>query len=247
MNEPTPGRAGCGPTLFRVALVIGTSFIGLAAGTYIGGHYLMEKGQGLAGPAIALGYGVAGAVIAGGLALLAAFLLKGTALKLAGGAALAGALALTLFLFLRVAGDQDSEKSSEADYAGIPPFTCVLEQTVVTDPYLRVKIEVDAARRRWATTGPGPQHQVCRGAVHAKGLKEVAAALTMLQNMAPADLAACQAETGQATQRLVWKMAGDAQERTLDIGPQCLNLPQVGRMVLSLDRLSMETYRIRCD
>lgn len=247
MNERTPGPAGCGPTIFRVALVIGASFLGLAAGTYIGGHYLMAKGQGLAGPAIALGYGVGGAVIAGVLALLAAVFLKGSALKLAGVAALVCALALTLFLVTKVAGNRAPENEADGDYAGIPPFRVVLEQTVITDPYLRVKIEVDAARRRWSTTGPGPQHQVCRGTIRAGGLRDVAAALDRLQEITPADQAACQADSGNATQRLVWNLSGDV-EHSLDIGPLCLVLPQVEQMVRSLDRISLgQTYGVTCD
>ena len=49
------------PGFFFVLFV---SFLGLAAGTFIGGAFFVPPGSGLAGPAIALGYGFVGLVAA---------------------------------------------------------------------------------------------------------------------------------------------------------------------------------------
>ncbi len=65
---PAPRR-----TLWSLLLVLCSLWLGLVAGTAIGGLFVPE-GSGLAGPAIALGYGVMGALA--GLALAIVFALK---------------------------------------------------------------------------------------------------------------------------------------------------------------------------
>ena len=83
------------PGFFFVLFV---SFLGFAAGTFIGATFFVPPGSGLAGPAIALGYGVVGLVIAlvGGVIL--ARKLAPAQLRMA--LLIAGVLALLVFALL---------------------------------------------------------------------------------------------------------------------------------------------------
>ncbi len=69
-----------GRTLARtgltILLVLGVFFLTFAAGTWAGGKFLVPPGQGLAGPAEALGYGLLAALVASALAILGSFKLS---------------------------------------------------------------------------------------------------------------------------------------------------------------------------
>lgn len=105
---PRPRRA-----LWTTLLVLGSFWIGLVAGTLVGGLFLVPVGSGLAGPAIALGYGiaaaVASAVVAGivGRRLPPRVLRRATA---AVGALAAVAVLAVVYLFVK----QQAQRQSEA-------------------------------------------------------------------------------------------------------------------------------------
>lgn len=151
--------------LFRILLVLGLVFIGLAAGTYLGGHFLVPAGSGLAGGPMALGYGLLGALITGILGIVPAVRLSGK--KLARVALLVGTVAVFLLagLTARFRQVQRARMDPDSAYQGLAGFSVSLEQIVIVDPYLSTRTELDSQRRRWATTLPDGRH--CRGTLSA--------------------------------------------------------------------------------
>lgn len=234
--------------LYRVLLTLSLGFFGLLAGTWLGGKYLVPAGQGMAGPVIALGYGVLAALIAAVLGLVLSFFLKGAVLKYSSLAGMGAALLLLGLGINRMAAAEEANKDPESEYAGVPPFVISWEQIVVTDPYLRVKVEVDSAKRRWVQTGPAPDHQVCRGVIRAKMLQDISAALTALSTAPATELEDCRASAGAAEQRLDWQYEHASGGR-LELSPACVrDSASLANLVRAMGRATLSpTSKVKCD
>jgi preprotein translocase subunit SecG len=102
--------------LWTTLLVLCSFWIGLVAGTVVGGLFFVPAGSGLAAPAIALGYGVgaalAGAIVAGivGRRLPPRALRRATAVV---GALAAVAVLAVVYLFVK----QQAQRQARADPA----------------------------------------------------------------------------------------------------------------------------------
>jgi formate-dependent nitrite reductase membrane component NrfD len=113
---PLPASPRQRRALWTTLLVLCSFWIGLVAGTVLGGLFFVPAGSGLAGPAIALGYGVAaalaGAIVAGivGRRLPPRVLRRTTAVV---GAVAAVAVVAVVYLFVK----QQAQRQATTDPA----------------------------------------------------------------------------------------------------------------------------------
>jgi hypothetical protein len=202
--EPSTRCAAVGRFLLRALFVLAAAFLALGAGSWFAARYIVAPGQGLTGPFEVLAYGALSALGAGVLAVAGSSLLRGRVLAVTSLIVAAGAAALLGHTVYDVYQTRAAQRDPDSAYAGVPAFTATLEQIVVTDPYLRVKVEVDSSERRWVNTGPAPEHQVCRGTIRAQMLQDVSAALATAIQGAQAEIAACESSRLAAQRRFAW-------------------------------------------
>lgn len=230
------------------AIALACAFWGLAIGTSLAGLYLVPPRSGLVGPVVALAWGLLAALVAAVLGLVVALRLGPHALRWVAVAAL-GALLLGLALSAyRYQQVQQANRDPDSAYAGIAPFEASLDQLVIEDPYLRVKMEIDTAERRLTSTGPGPDHRVCTGIVRAQRLRDLAEALAALD--APEGRAArraCEDAAGEPHRRLLWQFDDSAARGSLDLAPACAKMPAIARAIAAMDRASLSLSSVDCD
>lgn len=223
--------------LCRILLVICPGLLGLVAGTWLGGHYLVPKGSGLAGGPMALGYGLGGAALLACLGGAAAYSLEGASLR-RGAMACALAAAATLgALGLRMMAKDAAQREPDAAFAPAGRFTATMERLDQSDPYLFVKMEVDSQRRTWTQVGPAPKSQTCSSTMKAAHLVEIRKALDGLAAARDKATAACGATSGPALKRLRWSLEG--KEDSLEVSAACAQaLPEVARALALVESAS---------
>lgn len=205
--------------LWRFMLVACLALIGMAAGAWIGGHFLVSKGSGLAGAPIALGYGLLGAFAFVVVGFIAAFRLKQTALP---NAALFSALAVALVygaLTYQAMSKAAASREPDSAFAAVGNFTVTMERLDLSDPGLFVKMQVNSQSRKWTLTGPPPKHMVCSAKMRAKSLVGLRGALDALVTMDDDVLADCRTAKGPANKRLYWDVEGE--KNMLNISAAC--------------------------
>ena len=104
--------------LLSLPLLLATVALAFAAGTYLGGHYLVPAGQGLAAPVEAMGYGLLAALIALVLATFATARMPMKILRLSALAGLAVCLLLAAGLTLAI---RNAEADRNAEIRGLQP------------------------------------------------------------------------------------------------------------------------------
>ena len=253
MNQENPSGskssinwAGCA---LRAVLVLGTAFLGLVIGSNLAARFWVPKNQGLAGPFEVLFYGALFGLGAGALALALCFFLKGKALKITSLLVAISSLILLVIMGVLIQRNKQARLDPETAYAGIPEFSVSLEQLVIKDPYLRVKIEVDAKTRKWRSVGPAPENQNCRGGIRAKILSEIAAGLeAATSEKGQQTMNSCRVMAVVPDQRLVWSLA-DGSNGSLEFGQACLDKsPDLARLVRALNRATLSPVSpIKCD
>ena len=215
--------------LWRLLLMISLAFWGLSLGTSLGGMFLVPPGQGLAGPVEALGYGLLTAVIVAAAALYLTRSWPDRRLRIAALGASLSALILGSYLYTSYLQRREAARDPDSAYAGIPTFTISWEQVVVKDPYLRTKMDVNSAKRRWVSVGPAPDNQVCQGTVRAAVLQKISASLEAIVASPSEFLAPCTETTAEVEQRISWDYSDGRSSGTLDVTPSCLEEREIVR------------------
>jgi len=225
-----------------LAVMVCWSIIGFVITGWITAQVL-PSGRGLAGGAEVLFAALVGACVCGGSGLTAALLMKGRPFQIFCLTSLLLGLAVGAVLFWRLASMRAAEVEPDEAYADIPAVVVSVETLVVRDPYLRVELEIDAGRKRFTSTGPGPTHQICRGRVASAQLREVVAAVSALEAMVEP---ACDA--ANAEKRIVWRYR-DGRSGRLEVGPDCLEtVPEINALIRAMDRATfVGQTRINCD
>ena len=103
-------------------------FVLFAAGTWLGGQYLVPEGQGLAGPAEALGYGLVAGLLGLALSIIAAIRLPMKALV---ACALAGTISLAVLVSVLVLAARTANPGPD-DRTNVPNPDRVPTQPVPT-------------------------------------------------------------------------------------------------------------------
>ena len=232
--------------LWRGLLIVSLTMVGLAAGAFIGGHFLTSSGQGLAGAFTALGYGLLGGL---GLLTVAIFLaIKLPVIKLRNYALACTLLASIIYATLVYRAMAKSVANREPDAAFIPAgnFTAMMERLDTSDPYLFVKMEIDSTSRSWRMTGPAPQQQICSSQITAKYLLNMRTALDKLAATDLENLQHCQ-NSNPAIKRLSWSAEGSY--HSLDISTGCVqNNYLVGRALAIIEGMShASTSQVICN
>ncbi|MCR9088676.1 MAG: hypothetical protein NXH97_18245 [Rhodobacteraceae bacterium] len=203
-SEPIPSGKNWGKRApLGIVLILSGMFVALCGGSWVAAKYFVTS-IGFVASAEVLMAGIVAALIAGFASLVLMFRLPLNALTIATVIALPVALTLLVVVVVRMQAMEDAQRDPEGAYSGIASFTASVEQIVVTDPYLRVRMDVDSNSRQWVSTGPAPDHQVCEGTVRAKQLQRISQALVTLAQMEPGALAAATADDGNAAKRLSW-------------------------------------------
>lgn len=109
-------------------VIIAAVFILFAAGTWLGGHYLVPEGQGLAGPAEALGYGLVAGLLGLALSIIAAVRLPMRALM---AWALAGVIGIAVLASVLILAARTVEAGPD-DLPVLPNTVPVPTQSVPT-------------------------------------------------------------------------------------------------------------------
>ena len=138
MNLPDSSQSSSNRIIFSILLVLGFTFLGLYAGGGLSGM-LVEK-QNLDGMLDALGYILGGAVIGFGISLILSFKLNGKNLRRLSIVSFLIAAVISVFVYLNFAKAQQARLDPESEYENIPAYSVSLEQIVIKDPYLRVKM-----------------------------------------------------------------------------------------------------------
>ena len=229
----------------RISVMVCCSVVGFALSGWITAQ-MLPSGRGLAGGAEVVLLALLGGCACGGLGLGAAILLKGRPFQILCLASLLSALTVVAVLFWRISSMRAAEVEPEEAYMGIPGVVVSVETLVVRDPYLRVKLEIDADRRRFTSTGPGPAHQICRGRVASEQLRAVVAALQDLEARGSATVPSC--DGSEPEQRIVWQRV-DGRLGELEVSPACLQLvPEIGALIRAMERAThVGQSRITCN
>ncbi len=244
-------------TVWRLLLIISLALIGLSAGTWVGGHFLVPEGSGLAGAPMALGYGLLGAIVLLVVGFVAAFRLRGSSLS---NVALISAIVATLVygaLTYRWMLNAAASREPDTAFAVAGEFNATMERLDISDPYLFVKMEVDSRNRQWTQTGPAPDHAICSAKINAKTLTGMRVALDNLAAMSETDFTACRAPPGPAIKRLSWDLKdaqipqdlpGFAPKGRLDISAACAQNHEVVARALALieNASTTATSKVKC-
>ncbi len=206
----------------RILIILTALFVGLVAGTAIGGRFFVPAGSGLAGPVIALGYGVVGALILGAIAVALAWYMKRRGLVVAG--VVCGVL-IVLFLGLtgwRLAKDGQARAEAEKAFIGLDHYKVSLEQRGTVDAVLARKTAIDTRERQWLVVLP--DGRTCHGQFDAATQKDLGNKLGRFARQAGRDESGCKPEAGSGHWRLGW-VYDDADAGRLsghmDVAPDC--------------------------
>ncbi|MEM8575738.1 MAG: hypothetical protein AAGF48_14060 [Pseudomonadota bacterium] len=203
-SKGTPSRKNWGKRVpLGIVLILSAMFVALSGGSWVAGRYIVTS-TGFAASAEVLLAGIVAAIFGGAICMMLVLRLSLNALVIATAAALPVALTLLVVMVLRIQSVEEAQRDPEKAYEGVATFTASVEQIVVTDPYLRVRMDVDSNARQWVSTGPAPDHQVCKGTVRANQLQRISQTLVTLAQMEASALAASTADDGNATKRLTW-------------------------------------------
>lgn len=244
--------------VWRVLVMVSLVLIGLALGTWIGGQFFVPKGSGLAGAPMALGYGVIGAFVLLVIGIVISLKLKGKTLR---NVSLASTIIMVLIfgtLTLRVVLEEWREREPDSAFEAAGQFTAMMERLDTSDPYLFIKLRVDAQTRTWQQTGPSPQNQVCFAKMDATSLSTIRTALEELSHMSAEDFEMCRNAPGPAVKRISWELLDAQMPQTiqdfspkgvLDISSVCTqNNSVVARALTLLESASRtSSSKIECD
>ncbi len=251
MNLPDSSQSSSNRIIFSILLVLGFTFLGLYAGGGLSGM-LVEK-QNLDGMLDALGYILGGAVIGFGISLILSFKLNGKSLRRLSIVSFLIAAVISVFVYLNFAKAQQARLDPESEYENIAAYSVSLEQIVIKDPYLRVKMEVDSPKRQWISTGPAPDHQKCQGTIRAKQMAQIAKALETLAENGETEIETCRAGNSKTEQLLKWKLhlkdKPEAFSGELKISAACLKTsPAVNKVVFAVGRATFSpTSEVTCE
>lgn len=240
-------------------LIISMAFLGMASGGWISAKFIVAPGAGLSGGAEVVFYGLISAAI---FVIISLIMLKRINSKLLSKITFSSAIIaiiLATILTLRFEARQSENRDIDEAYEGVLPFMVGVEQIIVTDPYLRVKIDIDSKSRRWETTGPAPQHQLCRGTVRAKQLHAVSTALASFAKQKKSAYSKYDAGASGATQRVIWNIdkndmliLGDDEmglSGTIEFSEAQLNTEAVIRKLTTsiTTAVNLQTSSVECD
>ena len=232
--------------LWRSLLIISFILIGFAAGAFIGGQFLMPKGQGLATATIALGYGLVGALLLLVISIILAFKLTGSSLRNI--TVVCIVLVAAIYGTLGYNASIKSAATHEPDSAFIPAgrFTVVMERLDISDPYLFIKMEVNSSTRQWRMTGPAPNNQICSAQFTAKKLIDLRSAMDKLAGTNMESLVNCLG-SDRAIKRLSWSIEGVG--GSLNISSNCAQSDNVvGRALALVEGASHSSASpVKCD
>lgn len=189
--------------LLGILLILSGMFVALSASSWIAARYFV-KSTGFVASAEVLLAGIIAAVLVGVICLIQMFRLSFNSLVIATFITMPAAAALLVAMVLRVQSIEEARRDPEEAYQGVSAFTVRVEQIVVTDPYLRVRMDVDSNARGWVSTGPAPEHQVCKGTVRADQLQRISKTLVALARVEASALAAGTSDQEKATTQLIW-------------------------------------------
>ncbi len=204
--------------MLRATLALSVGFLGLIAGTAIGGLFV-PAGSGLAGPAIALGYGVVGALVAAGAAWIASKFATPPVLRVSAtvNATLASAVAIAAALAYRAA-IRETYYDPPSAFAGLPHYHVSVQRLDGADPVLAKRIEIDTPTREWALQLP--DDRVCSGNLRAASQATVGHAIAALAGLDESALENCRLGEARARERLSWQL-GSAPPASLAVSPHC--------------------------
>lgn len=189
-----------------IVLTLSGMLVALSGGSWVAANFVVTSTGFVASAEVLMG-GILAAIAVGVICLMLMFRLSLNALAIATFIALPVALLLLVTMVVRFQSMQEARRDPEEAYKGVATFTASVEQIVVTDPYLRVRMDVDSNARQWVSTGPAPAHQLCEGTVRAEQLKQISQTLTTLAQMDAGALAAATVDDGNTKKRLTWSFA----------------------------------------
>lgn len=238
-----------------LVLLLSAMFLGFFLGAWFASTFLVTS-QGMVAGAEVVVSGFFAAILAAILSAIAAFRLSLRSLTIA--SVVSAVLALLAFVLFSIRMDQiqEARKDPESEYANVAAFSASVEQLVVSDPYLRIKIEVDSRTREWTSTGPAPDNQICKGTARAAKLLAVSDALKALVAMDQSELTQPFQTSGPAERRLSWTFdpadgleAAPSLSGTIDFSDAQLRAaPEVARAVAAMGLISASpTSPVKCD
>ncbi|MEO8603080.1 MAG: hypothetical protein ABI629_10945 [bacterium] len=226
----------------QMALALTGALLGLVAGTAAAGWLLVPAGSGLAGPAIALGWGLAASAASCVAALIAARQLGPRGLRRASTVATVVAVATLVLLAVAYYRSQAVYTDDSSAYAGLPEFTVSVQQTVITDPYLATRAEIDTRRRESAQTLP--DGRVCSANLRAASQATIGA---LLGEVAAVDLGVCRRSAAASDERVVWQWRLDsaASAGEVDVSPACRrDLPRLARAIAAVKNVGVKEQSV---
>lgn len=230
----------------QLALALSAALLGVVAGTAAAGWLLVPAGSGLAGPAIALAWGLAASAASFVAALIAARRLGPRVLHRASIGATVVAVATLVGLAVAHHRSQAAYTDDPSAYAGLPEFAVSVQRTVITDPCLATRAEIDTGRREWARTLP--DGRVCSANLRAASQAAIGA---LLGELAAVDLDVCRRSAAASDERIVWRWRLDGAESAgdVEVSPACRrDLPLLARTIAAVNSVGMrEESVVACE